>query len=253
MSNSKRNNGYSVFLIIFGSIFCVSEIGFADETNEAAVDDPDSAEVDSIKEKYWARGDESQMGVVQNRTYTKARKFHLGAAVNFLSSDPFLTVRGLQGELGYFFNETWGLSVVGSLYQTEGSSALDSFEKYRDATANTNEYKAWVGVEGVSSLLYGKLSLLGWKILYYDLHLSANAGVAMMETGNAFAYGAGIGQRFYINQWCSFRVDYRFYTFQERIVEKEILRLLGTEIGTRQNFSHSFNVGVDLFVDLFGG
>ena len=34
--------------------------------------------VDTIKEKYWARGDQSELGVVQNRAYTKAHKWEFG-------------------------------------------------------------------------------------------------------------------------------------------------------------------------------
>jgi hypothetical protein len=35
---------------------------------------------EAIKEKYWARGDESEIGVVQNRLYSKANKVIAWAA-----------------------------------------------------------------------------------------------------------------------------------------------------------------------------
>src|SRR5882724_4686107 len=61
--------------------------------------------VENIKQKYWARGDESELGVVQNRLYSKAGKFELALFGGLLSTDPFLNVTALGGSLGYHFSE----------------------------------------------------------------------------------------------------------------------------------------------------
>src|SRR4051812_6211150 len=46
--------------------------------------------VESIKQKYWARGEESELGVVQNRLYSKEHKVEIAGFYGFLGSDPFL-------------------------------------------------------------------------------------------------------------------------------------------------------------------
>src|SRR5262245_10788021 len=51
--------------------------------------------VENIKQKYWARGDESELGVVQNRLYSKANKLELSLLGGILSTDPFLSVKAL--------------------------------------------------------------------------------------------------------------------------------------------------------------
>jgi hypothetical protein len=87
------------------------------------------ADVGAIKERYWARGEESSLGVVQNRTYTKAGKVEIGLLGGVTLSDPFLSIQHAGGSLGYHFNEYFGLHAFGWKSFTSGSSALDTLER----------------------------------------------------------------------------------------------------------------------------
>jgi len=64
--------------------------------------------VDAIREKYYARGDENELGVVQNRAYSKAHKFEFGVLASLLTTDPLLSATGFGAHLGYHFSECWG-------------------------------------------------------------------------------------------------------------------------------------------------
>ena len=66
---------------------------------------PKEADVEQIQEKYWARGEESEIGVVQNRLYTNKKKFEFGLNLGAVSSDPFLVNTSLSATLGYHFSE----------------------------------------------------------------------------------------------------------------------------------------------------
>ncbi len=221
----------------------------ASEPKKSA-ENSDKVNVDAIKEKYWAKGDEIEMGVVQNRTYTKARKFELGIFGGIISSDPFLDIKSGGASFGYHFNEYFGASIIGWKSFVSPSSALRTFETTRGATTNTNEPRAFYGAEGSASLIYGKLSFIGSAILHYDLHLLAGAGVTNTESGNYATGIIGIGQQLYIANAFSVRIDYRAMPYKESIREKVITNKLGTEVGTRMNWSNSVTFGLTY---LFGG
>jgi outer membrane beta-barrel protein len=213
--------------------------------DKAEAPQAEQVDVDAIKEKYWARGEEAELGVVQNRTYSKAKKFHLGVMGGFVTSDPFLSVKAVGGTFGYHFNETFGLSFVGFKHLVSDSSAFDTFKQFRNATTNTNEPRYYLGAEIDFNFLYGKLSLLGKKIIYYDMYLLGGFGTTQTESGRYMTPSGGIGQRFFLNRIMSLRVDYRLMYYKETIIEKEIPQKLGEPQGQRGNWNNVITLGLD--------
>src|SRR4051812_44581774 len=92
------------------------------------VTDAEQVNVDSIKEKYWARGNETEVGVVQNRTYSKRGKFEFTLLGGVLYSDPFLTVQTLGGAIGYHLSEYVSAHLFAFNHFTNPSSALTTFQ-----------------------------------------------------------------------------------------------------------------------------
>ncbi len=242
-----------LFLVYSTSYACIlgATVAQADEGAQAspAVTNAEKVDVENIKEKYWARGDESELGVVQNRLYSKSHKFELGVFGGFMTSDPFLAVKGLGASLGFHFSEVWAFHLVGWKESASPSSALETLEG-SGKKANTNLPQWFLGGEVAASILYGKLSLVGKKIIYYDMHLLGGAGATSTENGTYFTPHVGIGQQIYLNQWSSLRVDYRLQRYDERIREKEITPILGQDVGGRTNWTNTITFGVDF---LFGG
>ncbi|OFZ52973.1 MAG: hypothetical protein A2428_08480 [Bdellovibrionales bacterium RIFOXYC1_FULL_54_43] len=213
-------------------------------------DDNERVQVDAIKEKYWARGDDSELGVVQNRLYTKVGKVEAGGYFGLIGSDPFLSVQSTGGSLGYHFSEFLGVRVFGWKARVAPSQALLTFEATRGATANTNEPRSFLGGEASASIMYGKLSLLGKKILYYDFHLLGGGGATNTETGTYFTPFFGLGQQIYLSKSVSFVIDYRLMAYHENIVEKVIPTKLGQIVDERTNWTNALTLGVSV---LFGG
>src|SRR6476620_960925 len=54
---------------------------------------PEEADIKKIREKYWTRGDDAEVGVVQNRMFTKRRKMEFGLDFDTVYGDPFLSTR----------------------------------------------------------------------------------------------------------------------------------------------------------------
>lgn len=224
----------------------------------AGMDDAEKVNVDSIKEKYWARGDQSELGVVQNRAYTKAHKWELGVFGGTVATDPFLSVYNMGGTLGYHFTEYFALEALYFRDWASASSALTTLERQltaqnggnsNGASTNTNPPRDYYGGEAVVSLLYGKLSVLGKAIIYYDLNLLGGLGVTATESGNDFTEHLGIGQQVYLSNRISIKFDYRLMHYEENLTEHVIPTEIGQVVGSRQNWSNVFVFGVNL---LFG-
>jgi outer membrane beta-barrel protein len=216
-------------------------------------DDPNAqaerVNVESIKERYWARGDENELGVVQNRTYTKAGKFELGVFGGFVTTDPFLNVKNLGFSFGYHFNEYISAHFVYFHDYPTASSALQTFEQTEGATANTNPPRNYYGGELQASILYGKLSLVGKKIIYYDMHLTAGVGLTNTDNGNYVTPSVGVGQQIFLTKSLALNIDYRLMAYHEAIYEKVITSELGQLDGYRMNWTNVFSIGVEF---LFG-
>ena len=213
---------------------------------------PSKVNVDSIKEKYWAQGNESELGVVQNRAYSKEHKLELGFIGGIVASDPFLNVNQLGTSLGFHFSEYFAIHALGWKCYTRNSSALNTFQEKMGATTNYNAPLWYAGAEGSASLIYGKLSLVGKAILYYDMHLLAGGGLTATESGRYATPHFGIVQQVHINKRFSVRVDYRLMGYREKILEKVVPTQLGKDMGTRTNWSNAVTLGFDIMIDPFG-
>ncbi|OFZ01459.1 MAG: hypothetical protein A2Z97_08195 [Bdellovibrionales bacterium GWB1_52_6] len=210
----------------------------------------ESVDVEAIKKKYWARGDESELGVVQNRLYTKTNKVAFSLLGGLVSADPFLDVKALGGSLGYHLNEYFGIYLMGWKASAASSSALETFERVSRVTANTNKPQWYLGSELAASLVYGKLSLLGRKIIYYDLHFLAGLGATRTESGTSLTPSFGIGQAIWLTHQLALRIDYRLMPYREDIVEKVRPSLMGQIVDSRTNWSNVVTLGATF---LLGG
>ena len=205
-------------------------------------------DVQGIKEKYWARGSEPDLGVVQNRTYSKEKRLELSMFGGISSTDPFLSVKTSGFTLGFHFNEYFSVHLRTFKSFVNPSTALLTFQNTIHATTNYNPPYWYIGGEASGSVLYGKLSLVGRKILYYDLHLAGGLGRTATESGNYLTPSLGLGQQIYLSQAISLRLDYRLMAYREDIVEKVITSKLGQITDQRYNFTHSVSLGISFLI-----
>ena len=213
--------------------------------------------VDKIKEKYWARGDESELGVVQNRTYTKTHKIELSLLGGLIFTDPFLSVQSFGGSLSYHFSEYLAASIMYNKYFTSQSSAVSAAQQTISSLGGaafippTNYPSSFYGAEAVWSVLYGKLSVLGKSIIYYDMHLLGGMGVTSTESGSDITGDIGLGQQVFLSKRFSIKFDYRMLIYNETLLEKVLPAQLGKPTGTRINYTNSFVLGLSYFFEVF--
>ncbi len=176
----------------------------------------DKLDIKKLEQKYWAAKDDD-FSVVQNRRYTKAQRFFGTVAGGVPINDPFSagTLLGLQ--VGYFFNERWGLDLT---YTSGNLSDNDSVKNYKTlngaVSPNYNVFNNSVILSGTFVPLYAKMSFLDRSIIYFDMGISLGVGTTGYtiktddgdQVKSAFSYQIGIVQQIFFSENFAIRADF---------------------------------------------
>jgi len=206
--------------------------------NDEAGTLPERIEIQSLKKKYWTVGNEDMMDVVQNRIYKKKGRVEISGRYGFYSDDPFMNQKTYTGMLGYHFNEFFSAHVGYTAANTKNSAARNQAIE-QNFTPVVNPLENMINAELRGSLIYGKLSLTGKKIIYYDLHLIGGFGRLKTQNGDSpIAPYVGIGQQIYLTQNFFVLADYRLMKHTEKY----------TATTTRSLTTNWIQVGVGVYL-----
>ena len=207
----------------------------------------EKVDVDGLKKKYWALGDDTKLGVVQDRYYTKSGRLQLSVLGGIYSGDPFFDTKSIAGALTYHLSEYMGLRALGLKNFNNDSSAYTKFVQTAGVRTNSNPVNSYFGGELVWSPLYGKLSLVGNLILYFDMHLMGGGGLTQTDNGNYGTGLLGVGQEIFLDRSFSVGVDFRWMGYREDIVEKVAVSNRGQVINSQMAYSTLITLGLNLY------
>jgi len=228
---------------------------------------PKKVDVKNLEKKYWAPKD-GKFKVVQNRTYTKTKKFHLSILPSLMLNEEYGEGFGAVGALGYYFNDRWGLEAeyqFVSLDDNDLQNAVIDLTGFADSSRVTGYY----GLTGKFMPLYAKMSWLGSKIVYFDLSFGVSAGLInyqprqvagtiaegnlvtadLGESLSSFAFGFEVSQSFYLSKKLLIRADYKQRFFNEEVFNGAALSTPGEirenrKVEDRLQDSISLNLGL---------
>lgn len=119
---------------------------------------------------------------------------------------------------GIFNNDGYGLATASYTYHIFENLGIEAATGgYGFQFGDTNRllfYQASVGF----SPLYGKLSLFTWAVVNFDIYVIGGAGVVNYSgknTGSGFMGNFGIGERFFINEYLSWKVEFRDFIYNQ--------------------------------------
>ncbi len=173
---------------------------------------PERIDVQSMKRRYWTVGNEDLMDVVQNRRYTKKGRLETALRYGTWSDDAFQDQKSIGLSVGYHLNEYFS---VHGFYSSISSADNQAYRAAGEATGGVifpvvNPGKSVMGAEARASLIYGKLSLLGSRIIYYDLNTAAGFSQHTTRDGSSsMGFFLGLGQQFFITKNMFLTLDYR--------------------------------------------
>lgn len=201
------------WLFFFALTFTLATALTAEELGVIPPDvGPEEMDVEKIKQKYWARGRDEKLEVVQNRAFPRMKRFELGVAFSGIAADSLLITRTFSGSLGYHFSENFSLHAEYATASVGPSAALVDGRSL-GATFNPSEIRSLAGAEARWSFLYGKLNALGSPV-YLDGFIAGGLGVISTTTGNAGLLSAGVGQQLRPSPWLAINLSGKLYLYQ---------------------------------------
>lgn len=175
----------------------------------------DKLDIKKLEQKYWAAKDDD-FSVVQNRRYSKADRFYLNLGGGVAVNDPHEKGSIFQGQLGYFFNERWGLDFSYAKANMENNDATTFFFNQYGAVPDHTVFDSSMMLSATYVPLYAKMSFVDKAIIYFDMGISVGVGttdyIQRREDGDkkesAFSYQIGVNQQIFFSQHWAIRVDF---------------------------------------------
>jgi outer membrane beta-barrel protein len=144
--------------------------------------------------------DRDDIHSIHKKLYTKEGRHELTLPIGGIANNEGYALLGLQYE--YHLFENFGI---------EAANGMFGFQ------LGDND-RLWMYQTSLSfSPIYGKISFFTWFVANFDIYLIGGGGVVKYQgrfNGTSFAGNVGIGQRFFINEYLAFKVEFRDYIFK---------------------------------------
>ncbi len=203
-------------------------------------------DIQEIESAYWQQKD-SEFHVVQNRRFSKEKRYFISPTVGILINDSFTKGMsyGLSG--GYYMTERNGVEVSYVSYSADNSKTTDEIFGLNGAPAY-NKLKNQITATYNWMPIYGKISLFDSSIIYFDMGLNVGLGLTsyeqQLEAGNssktAITLIADISQQFFIKESLAIRFDIRNRFYKE---DREKFR---NSTGSNSEFEHSLSAAIGI-------
>ena len=251
-----RSVNASMYRLMLGAVIAIAFGGNAFAQSKKATPAPaasapevkksgdEKVDISDLENKYWAPKD-TDFSVVQNRTYTKDKRFFLSLEYGIPISDSYST-GNLYGFTGnYFFNERSGIQIQYIRADEHPNSAITDLANFSTGVyanhARMNSYYS-VGYNFVP--FYSKMSFMGKRIIYFDMAITPTLGntsyTQVMKSGNAdkdaLTYGFDITQYFFFTNYLAARIDWKNQWYSQDVVryQSDVYGKEGSAVNTKQ-------------------
>src|SRR3989344_2572968 len=159
--------------------------------------------------------------VVQNRKYTKAGQMELSVTAGTTLSEPFYTVRYVSPRATYYFNESWGISGLGSFVSNTQNDVYIQIIKDSSVFPNVHSIKSFYGASVMWLPFYAKINVFN-KIFYFDWYFELGAaaitsrvdlnasknGIPNLKEESNTGFFFGSGHKYFISKSFAARIEF---------------------------------------------
>lgn len=234
LSKRHRRNLHILLLFCF-----FTSIAPAEENKSANAANAETIDLQNLEDKYWSAKDDNY-GVIQNRTFSKEKKFYGSLFYGPLINDPFAKARASGFSGGYFFTEDLGIEISQLSYNSTQNGVVSAYEsQFGGAKPDYNLLKATHSLSLIYSPFYAKMSLMNKSIMYFDLGFYVGVGQSLYEiqkvskdnAGNkstaneqmsATHYEIGIMQQLFVSKHWAVRLDIKNTFYSQETQRYEI-------------------------------
>lgn len=124
-----------------------------------------------------------------------------------------LTTGGIFNDNGYVLT---GLQYTYHLFENLGIEAVNGGWGFQ---IGDDDKMYFYQASAIFSPLYGKVSLFTWAVANFDIYMVGGGGFVKYEgrfDGTGFMGNVGVGQRFFINEYLSAKVEFRDYFYNAK-------------------------------------
>lgn len=164
----------------------------------------------------------SDLGIVQRNYMPKLARALLSGGFTLLPSDAFYRTFGLSLKTSYHFTETWGLELFASLFTSAARDEVSKIESVQRLDVNNLAYiKQYYGLNLYFNSMYGKTSLLGRKIIPFEIYQTVGIGKVRTQNHESSAFQIGLGDMFSLSRSTVLRLDlsWAFYSTSNYLKE----------------------------------
>ena len=182
-------------------------------------------DIRDLEQKYWAPKD-TDFSVVQNRAYTKEKRFSYSLQYGPIINDAFNEGYNLGLSVNYFLNERKGIQLEYISYDVSDNSTVKGFaNQYGGVRPNIGRVESMYGLGYNWVPIYAKMSLLGKRIIYFDMAITPVIGMMnysqTTKNGNksdsSMTYGVDITQYFFLSKHIAIRADLKNRWWSEEV------------------------------------
>jgi outer membrane beta-barrel protein len=214
-------------------------------------------DISDLEQKYWAPKD-TDFSVVQNRTYTKAKRFSANFLTGPILNDTYSSGFNYSFSGSYYFSERHGVEASIIRSDLGNSEATDEFIGSLSGGGVAPDFgrvRQHIGVAYTFVPFYAKMSLMGKKIIYFDMSISPGFGITKYESAadgskgikskenSVFAYSLDISQYFFLSRHIAIRADLRNRWYREKVYKYTT----GEKLRTKNTNTTLFLMGVTYF------
>jgi outer membrane beta-barrel protein len=211
-----------------------------------------------LENRYWTAKD-TEFNVVQNRLYTKAKKFSLTVTTGPLLTDTYTNSWNVGGALNYYFSERMGAELQGWKTSAADADFVNTFASKNGAFIDHNMPDGYLGVSFNWIPIYAKMSLLEKKILYFDFSMSPGIGATYLHSAEfatnvspaasnvaqaPLTFALDFAEQVFLNEHFAIRLDVRNHFYNEQIYASSPP---GGAIRTKSTFYGTIMLGLTLF------
>ena len=188
-------------------------------------------DISDIEKKYWAPKD-TDFSVVQSRTYSKTKRYAVSLTMGKMINDSFSDGLNYNVSANYFLSERSGIEFS---YMTSNLGDNATVKAFLNDVAGTggvkpdhNKITSFYGVSYNWVPFYAKMSVLGKRIIYFDMAISPGLGMLNYDqqrktmgsrSKSALAYTLDITQYFFLNKNWVIRADIKNKWYSEEVVK----------------------------------
>ena len=192
----------------------------------------DKVDISDLEQKYWAPKD-TDFSVVQNRTYTKEKKFTFSLLGGQQLNDTFSEGWDYGFKSNYYFSERHGVELMYIKTDMGNSDSISAFRNLSGGATSPdyNRTDTYTGIGYNFVPFYAKMSFLGKKIIYFDMQVTPHIGMSeyaqqlnSVTNGksenieSAFSYGLDVTQYFFFSKKAAVRMDLHNRWYNEEVL-----------------------------------